>query len=233
MLYKHLFKFPLKLLIIGRSESGKSYLLRKRIIPKIIDEYENIFVISPTVHLDTGWNRLKNKNKKNKEKIIFINEYDDNALKELLNEFGANKMEANNSDIPEEDQPKFLIILDDVTDQLSQSKRDFFSQLAIFGRHYNLSYIITSHKYNIINRLIRNNAKIKLFFRIDNTAELNTILDDSESYYVKKPELDEMLDLNTGNFNSFLIKEGIDNKQFYNINPSGQIKKLTPDYLKK
>lgn len=233
MLYKHLFKFPLKLLIIGRSESGKSYLLRKRIIPKIIDEYENIFVISPTVNLDTGWTKLKNKSKKNKEKILFISDYDDTELKNLLHEFGENKIEANQMGVPEDEQPKYLIILDDITDQLSQSKRDFFSQLAIFGRHYNISYIITSHKYNIINRLIRNNAKIKLFFRIDNTGELNTILDDSESYFVKKDELDDMLDKNTGEFKSFVIKEGVDTKNYFGIKASGLIKKITPNYLKK
>ena len=100
--------------------------------------------------------------------------------------------------------------------------------MSIKGRHYNCSYILTTHKYNAVNRLIRNNAKFKLFFRITTTNELKSILEDGESYHVKQDKLAKMIDSNTGNHKSFLIEAGADGDLYYTIKEDGVIKKVNP-----
>lgn len=230
--YKKLFKFPLKMVITGKSESGKSYLLRNRIIPSIIDEYEAVFIISPTAQLDSGWVKLRNKNKKNKEKIVLIQDFNDETLQETLELCGENRMIGNEEGIPDEEQPKYLFIMDDVSDLLSQSKRDFFSTMSIKGRHYNCSYILTSHKWNLVNRMIRTNATFKLFFRITTNSEFKSILDDNETFWFKQPELERMILDNTGDFKSLLIKSGRDKDEYFVIKVNGDIVKLDEEKYK-
>ena len=227
--YKKLFKFPLKMVITGKSESGKSYLLRQRIIPAIINDYEAIFIISPTADLDDGWIKLKNKSKKNKEKIMLISDFTDETLQETLSLCGENRRIGNREEIPFEKQPKYLFVMDDVSDLLSQSKRDFFSTMSIKGRHYLCSYILTSHKWNLVNRMIRTNATFKIFFRITTNSEFKSILDDSETFFVKQPQLENMILDNTGDYKSIMIQSAKDKDNYYLIKPSGEIKKLDED----
>jgi hypothetical protein len=224
--YKKLFRFPLQLVITGKSKSGKSHLLRKKIIPAIIDDYEAIFIISPTADLDLGWKKLKNKSKKYKEKIVLIQEFTDETLQETLELCGENRKISNDNDVPEEEQPKYLFVMDDVSDILSQSKKDFFSRMSIKGRHYNCSYILTSHKWNIVNRMIRTNCVNKIFFRITTNNELKSILEDNETYFVKQPELEEIIVNNTGAYKSLLIESDCDSDNYYKIQADGDIVKL-------
>jgi hypothetical protein len=188
-----------------------------------------VFIISPTATLDMGWVKLQRKNKKNREKIILVEDFDNETLNETLELCGENRRICNEEEIKECDQPKYLFIMDDITDVLSPSKRDFFSKIAIKGRHYSCSYIITSHKYNVLNRLIRNNAEKKLFFRITTNNEVKSILDDSETYHVKQDKIGNMLDANTGSFKSFLIESDMDGDNYYVIKADGEIKRINPE----
>lgn len=227
--YSNLFKFPLQLVIVGKSRSGKSYLLRNRIIPAIISEYDAVFVISQTASLDMGWRRLKNKNKQNREKILLIDDFTPETLLETLDLCGENKRYCLDEEIKEKDHPKYLFICDDVSNVLTQSKRDFYSKIAVMGRHYSCGFIITSHKYNVLNRMIRNNVFQKLFFRITTNNEVISILKDSESYHVKQDKIAKMLDNNTGQFKSFLIESDIDHDNYYVIKADGDISKVKPE----
>lgn len=230
--YKQLFKFPLKMVITGLSESGKSYLLRNRIIPAIIDDYDAVFIISPTADLDEDWVKLKNKNKKNRENVFLITDFTDETLKETLELCGENRRIGNKDEIPHEEQPKYLFVCDDITDVLSQSKKDFFSQMSIKGRHYNCSYILTSHKWNVVNRMIRNNVKFKIFFNITIVNELESVLDDCSTTKVPKKKLLNMLEDNTGEHEAFMIHNNKREVLYHVIKPNGDIKKLDENKYK-
>ena len=199
--YKEKFEFPVQLVITGRTRSGKSYLLRKRILPSIWKDYEAIYIISPTAKLDMGYKEfIDSLPKKKQDNIYLIDEFTEGSIQNLIELIGDNKKMGS--------KDKYLIILDDITDILSASHRSFFSQLAIKGRHYNLSYIITTHKYRALNRLIRNNAGTKIFFRINSPPEYKSVVDELISQDATKQQIEEMIDNSTGDFKAFVVQHG-------------------------
>jgi hypothetical protein len=199
------FKFPLQAVITGRTRSGKSFLLRNKILPEIIKDYEAVYILSPTAELDRDWQRFIKKNKKFEEKIFLIEEFDENSVQELIELIGDNKREGLDD--------KYLIILDDITDLLNQSNRSFFSKLGIKARHYNISYIITTHKYRSLNRLIRNNATTKIFFKINSPPEKTTIVDELITANVDKEHIEELLEDCTGEYKSFMVQNSTENHE--------------------
>ena len=199
--YKEKFKFPLQLVIIGRTLSGKSFLLRKRILPAIWKEYEAIYIISPTAKLDVGYQEfIKTLPKKKQDNIYLIDEFSEQSIQTLIGLIGENKKMGS--------KDKYLIILDDITDLLNQSNHSFFTQLAIKSRHYNISYVITSHKYRALNRLIRNNARIKIFFRINSPPEFKSVVEELISQDADQKIIEQMINDSTGDFKAFVVEHG-------------------------
>ena len=198
--YRDKFTFPLQLVICGRSRSGKSYLLRNRILPAIYKEYEAVYIISPTAKLDKGFKEdfINKLPKKHQDKIYLIDEFSEDSIQNLIELIEDNKIQGSDD--------KYLIILDDITDQLNQSNRSFFSKLAIRGRHANISYIITTHKYIALNRLIRNNARTKIFFKINSPPELKQVIDELISQEASKDRIEQMLLESTGDFKCFVCE---------------------------
>ena len=211
----NLLTFPIQMSITGKTKSGKSHLLRHHIIPKIIKEYDEVFIFSPTSRLDTGWYDFKDSlPQKQKHKLTLVDSKFTLAdVSELVDEIGEMKMRKRDDEEPE----KFLLIFDDCTALYSQSKRDIFSELAFKGRHSNISYILTTHKWNCLNTLIRGNLETKMFFRITNEKEIESFIADNKPYNIPKDDFLEMLDSSTGDYKCFVIKSGKNSDDYYRI----------------
>ena len=210
-----LFKFPLQLVVVGRTRSGKSHLIRKTILPAIIKDYDEVFIFSPTAFLDAGWKLLK---KKYKKKIQLFDEFENDQILQLVVGIGQAKEAGGKT--------KYLMLFDDITDRLSQSPKSYFSKLAIYARHYDISYITTSHKFRALNRMMRNNATSKIFFKINSVPELNAVTDENATANVSTDMLAKIVNQNTGDYNSFFIQNGPDDDDYYRIAKSGKIIKL-------
>ena len=209
-------EFPVQLSITGKTKSGKSHLLRKIILPQIIHEYENVFIFSPTALLDRDWEKfILTLNKKNQKKVLLFSEFDSDAILKLIAEIGDNRLKG--------DLSRRLIICDDCTALYSQSKKDFFSQLAFKGRHYGLSYIFTSHKWNAINTLTRSNLGTKIFFRITNERELKTFLEDNKIYGISNQEFIDLFKNSTGDYKAFVIKSTNNGDEYFTISRDGNL----------
>ena len=209
------FEFPLQLVVVGRTRSGKSFLLRNHIIPAIIKDYKHIWIFTPTAILDEGWNKLK---KKYKKKIELFAEFDNDNILELISEISNSKEEGI--------KDKYLFIFDDITDRLSQSPSSYFTKLGIFARHYNISYIITSHKFRALNRTLRNNATSKIFFKINSLPELSSVSDENATANITPEELETIINNNTGDYRSFLIQNGPDDDDYFRIEKTGKLVSL-------
>jgi len=210
--YKKLFEFPLQMVMVGRTRSGKSYLLRERIIPSIISEYKDVMVFTPTAALDDGWKKLKAKYKK---KIHLFPEFESDKVTEFIRLHGEAKEEGS--------KDKTMVIFDDVTNRLTQSNDSYFSKLSIFARHYNLSYIVTSHKFRALNTLMRNNATTKIFFKVNSNPEMNAIKEELGTANVSPDNLEDAIRGNTGKYKAFMIQVGPDDDAYYRIEASGKI----------
>ena len=236
-----LLEFPIQMSITGKTKSGKSQLLRKTILPKIIDEYETIFIFSPTAKLDKEWDKyiltLSDKNinegkfffnafgvkealpfKSIRQKVQLFPKFSSDQILDLIEEIGQNKLAGDNS--------KRLIVCDDCTDLYSNSKRDFFSQLSFKGRHSNLSYIFVTHKWNTLSTLTRSNLGTKIFYRITNERESNTFLDDNKPYRISRKDFLNSFKSCTGNYKAFVIQSGSNSDDYYCIKSDGTVDKV-------
>lgn len=155
-------------IISGKKGTGKSTLLLNLLEVKkkyggLKKRFKKIYMISPTAGIDPKFNKLT-KELKNSERFYDIP--DNKTFSEIL------------EDVKESDGDN-LLILDDCADRLPKSTdQSILNRLVILSRHFKLSIIITSQKYNKINPLIRSNADLISFFRTDNKREFKTLDED-------------------------------------------------------
>lgn len=216
MSYKTLFRFPLQLVVVGRSKSGKSYLLRNRIIPNIIGSYDAVIVYSPSALTDSGWQSLAKKYKK----VTLVPEINDKDIASFIHEIGVKKAEGKKT--------KFLFIFDDITTYLSASNSSFFATLATRARHFNISYIITTHKYKALNPLLRNNAQHQIFFKVTTSLELNSIADEIATVETSPNTIKKMLNVCTGSHKAFLVSKGAEDDEYFCLLANGLVKHVYP-----
>jgi hypothetical protein len=213
--YKQLFSFPLQLIITGRSRSGKSYMVRNHIIPHIINQYDAVIIYSPSAHLDAGWKGLK---KRYPSKVTLIPEINDKDIANFIHEIGKRKVKGKKT--------KFLFIFDDITTYLTPSNTSFFATLATRGRHFNISFIITSHKYKAFNSLLRNNATQQIFFKITTNLELNSISEEIATVETPPHVIKKLLRACTGSHKAFLVNKGAEEDNYFCLLPSGKFKQV-------
>ena len=216
MSYKTLFQFPLQMVIVGRSGSGKSSLLRNKIIPHIINDYDAAVVYSPSAQTDAGWVKMENKY----NKIHLESNINEKDIANFIFEIGEKKKKGG--------QTKWLFIFDDITTFLSASNSSFFATLATRARHNDISYIITTHKYKALNPLLRNNALQQIFFKPRTTLELNSIVDEIATVDVPPQSIKNMLKVCTGSYKAFYVFGGGEEDTFFCILANGDIKYVFP-----
>jgi hypothetical protein len=175
-----------------------------------------VIVYSPSAHLDEGWGKLEAKY----SKIKLVPDIDERDIANFINEIGKKKREGKKT--------KFLFIFDDITTFLSASNSSFFALLATRARHFNISYIITTHKYKALNSLLRNNAKQQIFFKITTNLELNSIADELATVETPPKSIKKMLHVATGNHKAFYISKGSEEDNYFTLLANGTIKPVYP-----
>jgi len=201
MLQKVLKRLPLAMLMIGKRRSGKTHLLIKMLNSKYFkDNFDTIYVFSPTVNLDKTWESVKN------EDVIMFDEYDESTINDILR-IQEMKHESKRQNV--------LIILDDLAEKLKGKRGNVLEMLATKGRHFNASFIFTSQKYNSVPTIIRNNSDEMIFFKVSNNQELKTIVEEQDIKDLKEiGGFEELLQSNTKGYDYLLIVKGKEDKYF-------------------
>lgn len=191
MIEKVLERLPLAMAMIGKRRSGKTKLLIEMLNSKFFKKrFEKVYIFSPTVMLDDTWDDIKNKN------VIFYDRYDESIVEAIM------KLQETTYKKDRKDQ---LIILDDLAEKLKGHRGNALEKLATKGRHFKLSFIFTSQKYNAVQPIIRNNVDEVIFFRVSNNMELKSI---GEEFHNKDFDFESVLDYATDNYNYLLIVKG-------------------------
>ena len=183
-------KHPVRCIITGPSECGKSYFLTNLIL-NIINEYDKIYIYSPSLHQDLYQKLIKCFTNYIPINIIpnILNEEDiDIVIEEIVNnkDFQKSNTEIETFDnieelrFPQEYENNSIIILDD----LNQKKINNDKLQAMFkrGRHNNLSiFIISQDYYELPKRTIRCNGNIFHLFKPNNYLDVRNIYQDKAS----------------------------------------------------
>ena len=197
MIEKILERLPMAMLMIGKRRSGKTKLLIEMLNSKYFKKkFERIYIFSPTCILDDTWDDIKNKN------VIFYDRYDESIVDAIM------KLQEQTYKKDRKDQ---LIILDDLAEKLKGARGNALERLATKGRHFKLSFIFTSQKYNAVQPIIRNNVDEVIFFRVSNNMELKSI---GEEFHNKEFDFESVLDYATNDYNYLLIVKGKEDKLF-------------------
>ena len=181
---------PVRCIITGPSECGKSYFLTNLIL-NIINEYDKIYIYSPSLHQDFYQKLIKCFSNYILLHIIpnILNEVDiDIVIEEIVNnkDFQKSDTEIETFDnieelkFPQEYENNSIIILDD----LNQKEMDDPRVQAMFkrSRHNNLSiFIISQDYYELSKKTIRCNGNIYHIFKPNNFRDVINLYQDKAS----------------------------------------------------
>ena len=181
---------PVRCIITGPSCSGKSVFLTN-IILNIINEYDKIYIYSPSLHQDLYQKLIKCFSNYIPINIIpnILNEEDiDLVIEEIIND---KDFEKSNTEIetfndieelkfPQEYENNSIIILDDLNER--EINNDKIQAMFKGGRHNNLSiFIISQDYYELPKRTIRCNGNIFHLFKPNNYLDVRNIYQDKAS----------------------------------------------------
>ena len=183
-------KHPVRCIITGPSESGKSVFLTILIL-NIINEYDKIYIYTPSLHQDLYQKLIKCFSSYIPIHIIpnILNEEDiDILIDELVNnkDFQKSNIEIETYEsieelkCPQEYDDGGIIILDDLNEKEMNDPR----VQAMFkrSRHNNLSiFIISQDYYELPKKTIRANGNIYHIFKPNNFLDVRNIYQDKAS----------------------------------------------------
>ena len=181
---------PCRCIITGPSNVGKTYFLTN-IILNIINEYDKIYIYSPSLHQDLYQKLIKCFTNYIPIHIIpnILNEEDiDIVIEETTNnkDFEKSNIEIETFDnieelkYPQEYENNSIIILDDLNEK--EINNDRIQAMFKRGRHNNLSiFIISQDYYELPKKTIRANGNIFHLFKPNNFLDVRNIFQDKAS----------------------------------------------------
>ena len=181
---------PVRCIITGPSECGKS-VFSTNLILNIINEYDKIYIYSPSLHQDLYQKLIKCFSNYIPIHIIpiLLNEEDiDVVIEEIVNNKNFEKSDTEietyesieDLKVPQEYNDGGIIILDDLNEEEMNDPR----VQAMFkrSRHNNLSiFIISQDYYELPKRTIRANGNVYHIFKPNNFRDVQNLYPDRSS----------------------------------------------------
>ena len=195
---------PLRSIITGPSNSGKSVFLTN-IILNIINEYDKIYIYSPSLHQDLYQKLIKCFSNYIPINIIpnILNEEDlDIVSEEIINneDFEKSNTEIETYDsieelkYPQEYENNSIIILHDLSEK--EINNDKIQAMFKRGRHNNLSiFIISQDYYELPKKTIRANGKMFHLFKTNNYLDVRKIYQDKASIDMTLDEFKSLISI--------------------------------------
>jgi len=180
---QHLPKVPLRGCVLGKSGAGKGVWLVDLILHKYRGCFERIYVFSPSVDIDHGWDAVKDYSEKElgvdpKKEQCFFSEWNGGAdLARVVEAHAAVTAYAKKQ--KHKKLYSILVVIDDWAEsaQVLHDKKSPISSLFLRGRHQGVSCIVSSQKLTCLDPVIRVNSCFWVIFRIASGTELNCLLE--------------------------------------------------------
>ena len=184
---------PCRLLITGPSGSGKGILTLDLLTRIYAGCFQRIIVLSPSVHLDSAWQPVKDYVHKvmgvPEEEQCFFDTFDEEALSEIL-ETQRKVVEFEKKEKASSKLYGICIVVDDMADSpsvmASRGGGNALNQLLVRGRHSMISTFVLSQKLRAMGSLLRVNAQALIVFRLRNKLELDAIIEELSAVYDKR-----------------------------------------------
>lgn len=180
---------PARVLIVGPSASGKTYLLNTLITDIYKNCFERVYIFSQSINLDQTYNPIKEMQKGINEELYYET-FDEAALQHIINKH-SQIIAKLKEDKKNRELFNICIIIDDFIDDKRISNRSkALNSLFIRGRHSYISTICLIQKYISVSPMIRLNVSALMIFKLKNMKDLQALLDETSALVDKKTLLE-------------------------------------------
>ena len=189
--YEHLPRCPVRACFVAPSGSSKTTTLQD-VVCRLYDGcWEMIYVVSPSIHLDSAWNPIKayvrTKLKIEDESIWCRDWWDQEWLQDIYDTQTAIIKEMKKQKLKR--LYGICVCLDDIADLKvchgSHSDTSILPLLAMRGRHSGISWFCLVQKWTALAPAVRTQLQCLLLWRLRNKKELDLILDELSALYPK------------------------------------------------
>ena len=185
---------PTNFCLVSPSGGGKTVVLQNLLLKFYKGTFARIWFFSPSIFLDPQYGPIKKYIEKmsdqDREPLMF-EEMDQSALGRILHDQRRICEECRKRKQP---IPQCAVVLDDFADQghILQARRGASSggshlvTLAVRGRHFGITWIITSQVLNLLGTVIRKNCRAMRVWRLRNHKEVETLCEELSGVYDAK-----------------------------------------------
>ena len=184
---------PTSFLLAAPTASGKTMILLNILLRYYKGQFARIWFFSPSIRLDPQYaplrKHLESITDQQKEPLYFEDLHQD-VLGRLLDDQRKITEECRKRKVK---PPQVCVVLDDLADrgdlltkrQGGTSGGSWMVSLATRGRHFGVTWIISSQVLNLVGTIIRKNVRCMLVWRLRNHREVETLCEELSGVYDK------------------------------------------------
>ena len=183
-------KLPFRSIIVSASQGGKGILIQNLVLKIYKGCFERIYIVSPTAHIDEAYKEViryiqkEMKIDNNKEQYLY-DEYNAEALEHIINT--QHKVIEYQKKMKMNKLFSCLLIIDDFAeDKTFMRYSKILHGLYTKSRHFGLSVITASQKYNALAPIVRLNTSSLYIFKLKNMAEVDAFVQEQSALVDKK-----------------------------------------------
>ena len=189
---------PTSFLLGAPTASGKTMIILNLLLRYYKDQFARIWIFSPSIKLDPQYAPLRKMLEKmtdHQREPLMFEDMDQAALGKVLDEQRKITEECRKRKVK---PPQVCVILDDLADrgdilqrrQGGTSGGSWLVTLATRGRHFGVTWIISSQCLNLVGTVIRKNVRCMCIWRLRNYKEIETLCEELSGVYDKNTILE-------------------------------------------
>ena len=184
---------PTSFILAAPTASGKTMIILNLLLRYYKDQFARIWVFSPSIKLDPQYEPLRKylerMSNQDTEPLMF-EDLDQQVLGRILNDQRQIVEECRKR---MQQSPNVCLVLDDLADrgdilqkrQGAASGGSWLVTLATRGRHFGVSWIVSSQVLNLVGTVIRKNCRCMCVWRLRNHKEVETLCEELSGVYDK------------------------------------------------
>ena len=184
---------PTSFLLAAPTASGKTMIILNILLRYYKDMFARLWIFSPSIKLDPQYAPLRKMLEKmtdQQKEPLYFEDLEQPVLGKLLDEQRKITEECRKKKMK---PPQVCVVLDDLADRgdiltkrQGGSQGSWMVSLATRGRHFGVTWIISSQVLNLVGSVIRKNVRCMCVWRLRNHKEVETLCEELSGVYPAK-----------------------------------------------
>ena len=184
---------PSSFILAAPTAAGKTMIILNLLLRYYKDQFARIWIFSPSIKLDPQYAPLRkhlDHMTDQKKEPLYFEDLEQSVLGKLLDDQRKITEECRKRGVK---VPQVCVILDDLADRgdiltkrQGGNEGSWMISLATRGRHFGVTWIISSQVMNLVGTVIRKNARCMCVWRLRNHKEIETLCEELSGVYDAK-----------------------------------------------